>query len=183
MWNFIKQYSYDAVKLFVTQFAIGIFGFSLSLASAQAQNAPLTIVCSVFAVFFYLFLIYTSLWEMGAKDQISVEYGHQPYCPRKGLYIALLACVLNVLAAIGIALIPAAEAICRLYAVVAEGMYNGILSIRVADQMLNTYPIFYFLIPIPALLTAWLAYFLGLKNIRLTGSLFAPNGQQKNGKK
>ena len=73
MKAFFSKYSYSIVKMFVNQFAISIFGSVLAMATASAGNDLLTLIVSCFAIVFYLFLIYTMVWEIGAKDKISVD--------------------------------------------------------------------------------------------------------------
>ena len=191
MLSFIKEHSYDAVKMFVTQCAISIFGLVLALASGLAENHALQVGTSVGAALFYLFLLYTSVWEMGAKDGISVQHGHKKAQPFKGLLISLMANALNFLLAIGILLgVLIADAsvfssiggICKSVDVFIQSMYAGLLTIHVGGSALNSYAFVYFLTPLPALLTCWLAYFLGTKNIRLIGPLSAPP-KPKNEKK
>ena len=177
MWDFIKKYSYDAVKMLVTQIAIAIFGFVLVLACSMAKNNDLRLICSIGAVVFYLFLIYTMVWEMGAKDSIAVEYGRLPYQPRKGLYIALMANLINWVLAVGIILgfvfsnvsfFSTAGGICASIGIFIQGMFSGILALHVGDTPLNAMPFIYLLTPLPALITAWVGYLLGLKNVKFT---------------
>ena len=75
--------------MFVNQFAISIFGVSLTFATTSAHGEAqgfdtLTVVVSILSVLFYLFLIYTLAWEIGAKDKISVDVGKKPYRPHLG---------------------------------------------------------------------------------------------------
>ena len=57
MKAFFTRYSYTAVKLFLNQFAIALFGVGLAFACAKAQNTTLLYVTGVFSVLFYLFLL------------------------------------------------------------------------------------------------------------------------------
>ena len=100
MKNFLHNYSYSSVKMFVNQFAISIFGAMLSMASTAAQNDTLAFWCSILSIVFYLFLIYTQAWELGAKDRISVDIGKKEYKPLTGLWTSVLANVPNFLIAI-----------------------------------------------------------------------------------
>lgn len=181
MWKFIKEYSYDAVKMFITQCAIAVFGLVLSLASGLAKNAYLMVITSIGSVLFYLFLLYTSVWEMGAKDKISVDYGHKAAMPLKGLYIALIANSLNIILAVLIALgklispLHDLGAVAQFVNVFIQSMYSGLLSIHLwTGSPLHEYFFVFFLTPIPALWVCWLGYRLGSKNIRLAGPLSAP---------
>ena len=51
MRNFFDRYSYSAVKMFIYQFAIGLLGAVLSLATSQ--NMTLSIISGVVSVLFY----------------------------------------------------------------------------------------------------------------------------------
>ena len=79
MKNFLRDHSYTSMIVLVNQIAIAIVGMTLSLACSMAGNDTLRIICSVFATVFYLFLVYTKVWDIGAKDSVSVEYGHKEY--------------------------------------------------------------------------------------------------------
>ena len=195
MLNFLKAHSYDAVKMFVTQCAISIFGLVLSLACLMAENEVLRLVCSVFAILFYLFLIYTSAWELGSKDHIPVQYGHRPYRPHTGLWISLVANSLNFLMAIGFSIgaffgtVKACATIGTISGTVAmmsQGMYTGILALETGNAsfpILNQFWLMYFIIPLPAMLTSWLGYYFGIKNVKFTKFFDAkPNNDKKDQK-
>lgn len=191
MWNFVKEHSYDAVKMFVTQCAISIFGLVLVLASTYAKNRWLQVGTSVGASLFYLFLLYTTTWEMGAKDGISVQHGRKKAQPMKGLYISLMANAINFMLAIGIMLglmlsdvsfFKTLGWLCKLIDVLCQSMYAGILTIQAGGVPLNTYAFVYFLTPLPAIFICWLGYVLGSKNIFLIKPLSAPP-KPKNEKK
>ena len=179
MKDFLHNYSYSAVKMFVNQFAISIFGSMLAMATTAAENDTLSIVVSILAVIFYLFLLYTVSWEIGAKDRISVDIGKKKYCPHMGLAIAAVANIPNFFVAIVYSIgFPFmndhkwAGSICAVIKVITiflEGMYLGIItSISAMGQQLNYYWWTYFIIIIPALLIAWIAYYLGFKNKKFT---------------
>lgn len=189
MWKFIKEYSYDAAKMLVTQCAISIFGLVLVLACGLAKNYTLRTVCSAGAVLFYLFLIYTMVWEMGAKDKISIDYGHRSAMPHKGLCISLMANTINFLLAIGILLglllsnvsfFSTLGGISKSIDIFIQGMYSGLLAVQVAPEVpLNSLAFVYFVTPLPAMLVSWLGYWLGTKNIRLIGPLSAHPDKSK----
>ena len=178
MLNFFKTRSYEAVKFSVTQFAISIFGLVLSLACQLAENDTLQLVCSIFAILFYLFLIYTSAWDLGSKDHIPVLYGHKPKEPLTGLYIGLLANSLNFLLAIGFSFgiwFSNVEALASFgtlsgtIAIFIQGMYSGVLALETgitAFPRLNCLWYMYFLIPLPAILVSSIGYYLGLRDIK-----------------
>lgn len=192
MKNFLHNYSYSSVKMFVNQFAISIFGAMLSMASTAAENDTLAFWCSILAIVFYLFLIYTQAWELGAKDRISVDVGKKEYKPLTGLWTSVIANIPNFIIAITFFFVlnvfPMSEVaanirtIASLFNMLLEGMYLGVLTtIKIGERTLLTFWWMYFVITIPAMLTSWLAYYLGQKNKKFT-TLFdyqAPKAKKK----
>ena len=100
MLNFIKERSYEIVKLFVNQIVLSIFGTALTLAAAGENQASLRIGSSVFAILFYLFIIYFMMWELGAKDSHKIERKDRGHSRAAGLYMSLIASSINFLLAI-----------------------------------------------------------------------------------
>ncbi len=177
MKSFFGKYSYSIIKMFVNQFAISIFGSVLAMATASAANDPLSLAVGCFAVLFYLFLIYTMTWEIGAKDRISVDVGKAEYHPMTGLWMSLVANIPNFIIAIVYSIAypymntarwaGGMAAFSRIASVIIQGMYLGITStLQVTGIYLNRLWWTYFLIIIPSLFASWLAYFLGYKNFR-----------------
>ena len=76
-------------KLMLNQFGGAMLGIMLS--SATMQSDMLNFLTSILAIIFYLFLQYTAIWEIGAKDQIRVNGGRAAENKWQGLRIALLA--------------------------------------------------------------------------------------------
>ena len=183
MKEFFKKHSYDMVKMFLNQFGIAILGMVLALATAMAENNLLKNVTSIGAILFYLFLLYTMTWEIGYKDKLAVEQGRKVKNVFTGSLISLCANVPNFIFAIFITLatfvgseesiISSIGGVCSFLAMSLEGMYTGILSNHVGGAPLNSYWFVYFLLPIPAMITCGISYYLGLKDIKFT-SLFDP---------
>ncbi|MBQ3126802.1 MAG: hypothetical protein IJC15_06995 [Clostridia bacterium] len=181
---FWKGYSYIIVKMFINQFAIALFGLTLAIATKSSGNTKLELICSIFAVLFYLFLIYTMTWEVGASDKVRVDAGRAKATPLRGLYMSLWANLPNlILAALICFTYPFAAnyewagntcAISKFIALLLEGMYTGLLSIEVGGNQLNMFPWMFVVIILPALLTSMLSYLAGLHNFRIMG-LFGLN--------
>ena len=171
--------------MLVDQLAISIFGLVLALAALAVSNGIFSIVVSAFAILFYLFLIYTMLWEVGAKDRISVDVGKKPYRPHTGLLISLVANIPNLLIALLYSIAYPfmgahkwagnMNAIINVISALIEGMYRGLLVTihqpSGGEPILNMWWT-YFVIVIPALITAWIAYFAGFKNFRMFAQYF-----------
>ena len=191
MKKFFHQYSYSIIKMFVNQFAISLFGIVLAMATTAADSTALTIAFSIFSISFYLFLLYTMTWEIGAKDRISVDYKKQPYRPHTGLVLGLIANIPNLLLAVLFSIAAPfmathqwagnMNAILNLLSAISEGMYRGLLSVIYLPSGMPILNVWwsYFLIVIPALITTWLAYFAGFKNFRMLAAYFNKKEQEK----
>lgn len=174
MKRFLKDYSYDMVKMFLSQFATAIFGFSLTMASMQAGNYTLRTVTGICSIVFYLFLLYVGTWEIGYRDKVSVELGKKKRGAWTGALISLAANSVNFLFAVLILLgtliqnevFGSIGAVAKFFAVFLEGMYTGILAHPVNGVPLNNYVFVWFLVPIPAILISALAYTLGLHDVK-----------------
>lgn len=178
MKQFLSKYSYKMVGVFVSQFAISIFGNVLAL--TFAKNTAATVVISIFAILFNLFLIYTSIWDVGAKDKPAIDAGRSELKASTGLFIALGAYIPSfILTAVYALLLPTATtvegtaaAICayvKLALFLFNGAYTGIMSaIEIGGQLINNYWWTYFIISIPTIATCTLAYVLGARGIHFT---------------
>ena len=146
------------------------------MATATAGNDTLTLVVSIFAILFYLFLIYNMTWEIGYRDRGSVTVGKKPRRIYTGALISVCANIPNFIFAFFIMLGVVTQtltfgnigAICKTMAVILEGMYTGLMMNPLSGQALNLYWWVFFLLPIPAILTSFVAYWMGLKDLRLT---------------
>ena len=177
MINFFKKRSYDLVCMFVTQLAISLFGLALAFA-VPVNQAALRIGTSVFSVLFYLFLIYTRLWEIGYKDHNSFRRGESGLSRLEGLYMGIGASAINLIIAFLIligwfssnGIIDAIAGGATVAALLTEGMYIGILSTTVNGVALNTMPFMYFVITLPLMITSLLAYLAGSHDFKLLGN-------------
>lgn len=190
MRDFLSRYSFKAVKLYVTQFAIGLFGAVLAMATST--NNILLIATGVLSAVFYLFLVYITTWEIGAGDRISIDIGKRKQMPWLGFVISLVANLPNFIVATvytvcwfishgaeGVATnIAGAMRIATLF---SEGMYYGLMTAisfgtrlaldgsgSVVPNELFNFWWAYFIIIIPAVAVGGTAYILGTKNLKLT---------------
>lgn len=181
MFTFLKKRSYDLVHMFITQLAISIFGMALALATA-ANHTTLQTCTSVFAIIFYLFLIYTKIWEIGYKDSHAFARGDAGYSRLEGLFMGLAASFINFILAILITVgisFPTSEicgsigAMAKVIALLVEGMYTGLLAIKIGGVSLNSMWFMYFIIMIPLIATSALAYYAGSKGFKVFGNVKA----------
>ena len=184
--SFFSNYSYSIIKMFVNQFAISIFGSVLAMATISSGNDILTFFVSCFAIVFYLFLIYTMVWEIGAKDKISVDVGKKEYRPYTGLLMALVANIPNFIIAIVYTIASPlmsthawagnTAAVTVFASFIIQGMYRGVIStVSIAGVSMNQIWWTYFVIIIPSLIASFAAYYLGHKNFRFFAALTQKN--------
>ena len=182
MKKFLSKHSYDCVVMYVDQIAIAIFGLVLALACGKAESRALKMVTSIGSILFYLFILYTKVWQVGAKDRISVDCGHEKRDLLVGLKMSLVSNSINFLLAIGITLgvllsdvrlFSNIGGVSSFIALLTEGMYIGMLSLKVFGQPLNSYFVSFYVIILPALVTCLVGYIMGYYHIGLA-KLFAP---------
>ncbi len=179
--NFFKKYSYIAVKLFLNQFAISLFGVALAFVSIKAERETLLLLTSIFSILFYLFLQYAVIWEVGAKDGISATARKTSRGLGRGFLIALLTNSLNLLCALLVLTeyigIPVIGGVARGAILIGlEGMYMGVLKLM-PTQIL---PLMFFVITIPSILVIGLGYIIGNYNLHATNILIPKNKDVKN---
>lgn len=165
-------------KMFLDQIAMTVFGTMLSFATLK--NEGLLLTSSIFSILFYLMLLYTVGWDIGARDKIRIDGGRMKPFPMKGFLIALGANTLNILLAllIGIGVMIDTEwsngmaLICNAVARLAEGMYLGVISI-LEHKLFENPGIrdvwwWFLIIVIPSLFTGWLSYFMGTRDLSVS---------------
>jgi len=185
MKAFFGKYSYTMVKMFITQVAVGLFGAVIAMAMSsisenEKTNDTWLLVTGILSALFFLFLLYTTVWEIGAKDRISIDLGKLKSRPYLGFLIGFIANGPNIIiatvytvcwfsshGAAGAATDTAG--VMRVLAFIIEGMYYGILAaLKIGGQQLFVYWWAYFAIIIPGVLVSGIAYILGSKNVHFT---------------
>lgn len=184
--SFFGRYSYTMVKLFLNQFAIGLFGAVITLALSkiggddESLSDTVMIVASVLATLFYMFLTYTTIWTVGAKDRISSDVGKLSVMPMRGVLISLIANVPGLVVAILYTISEFAgqtglKLAMRVVTLFLNGMYYGLLAGAPAgasdEAKLLNYWWMYFVIILPAIIVTGVGYYLGTRNFHLTKML------------
>ena len=174
MKAFFDRYSYECVRLLLNQVAISMFGFALAMTAGKAESDPLLLWSSIAAIVFYLALTYGTAWRVGSGDRLSIQYGKIPYRPFRGLVLSLIANSINLLLAVLITIgvfckVPVLEDIPTLIALLSQGMYMGLLTVvKIGEVSLNDIWWAFFLLPVPAMLTSFVAYIAGAKDVHIT---------------
>ncbi len=187
--RFIKEHSYEIVRLFLNQIALAFFGLVLFFATGLASDGKVgvfSLVASIFSVLFYLYILYATVLEMGQKDSIKVESGSLKEDRLKGLKLILLAQVPNFLILFVMGLGWILAYLFRLatpglymysFSVVVmqflQAMYNGIVSFIIPSAAEQGSALLLFaafcISTLPQILVCFGAYILGLKNKPLFG--------------
>jgi hypothetical protein len=177
MIKFIKDNSYLIFKMMVNQ--LGMMMFGMVLAMATTNNDTLLLFTSVFAVLFYMTLLYMMSWEYGSKEKVRVEHDRLEYMPLKGFYMSLCANIVNILLAItlfigyfNVTSMTAMQPewafnlymVSRMFAMFIQAMYMGMISLYAPYN-----PIAFILILLPAFISSAAGYYLGVKDIKLLG--------------
>jgi hypothetical protein len=186
--RFLKENSYDIIRLYINQIGITIFSlvlyFSVGTLENEALALKLKVAISIFAMLFYFVLLYTAAWDWGAKDKIRVDAGKQNKTTFKGALMALIANIPNYVLAIG-SLISAfflyngSKAAVDVYAIfnlilrLFTAMYLGLIQ-GVFNSFANEVNLYYLLqaigyciLPLLAVLATHIGYVFGLKEIKL----------------
>lgn len=182
--KFIKNNSYNIIKLILNQFGMMIFGLVLSFATGSLESGmsdKLLLFVSIFATGFYMVLIYNIMWEQGAKDIIRIEAGRMQCDRYYGAKVAFIANIPNMILALLVLIgYIASKGTSGLYLFsyifsgFVQSTYLGIVKaffslIENPDVTLLLKAFVYFFTVIPAILTSTFSYILGLKNIKLFG--------------
>lgn len=142
--RFFRENADSIVKLYINQIGVAIFSMFIYTAAGAISVGGVTsllikVGISVFAVFFYFALLYTVMWEIGAKDKIRIDGGRIEEKKSKGILLGLYANMPNFVF-IGLAfvlfliyMLTGAELLYSLFAVlnglfrVFVSMYLGII--------------------------------------------------------
>lgn len=186
--GFFRENSKLISRLFVNQIGMTVFGLVLTLAVMRAadNNTALTVAVSVFSILFYLFLIYTVMWEKGARDAVRFGSGKEEKKPFFAFRAALAASIPNLVLAfllfvfyllgtvaglpIGQTLYTVMHIILGLFEAMYVGLFSAILGLATTDggkYLLAC--VLYFLSSLPMILVSVGAYTLGTHNVYLFG--------------
>ena len=155
------------------QVGIAIFAFVLTTAM-NTINKSAVLWVSVLSILFYLFLVYSVAWEIGAKDKLRIDAGRQEKCSAKGFLMMLYAqipnYVLNLLMVVGGICFTAGVtvfgarvfSIGYLIALLLESMYVGVIDAMIFSKTAYlAVGICFLASTVLGLVTAGIGYYLG----------------------
>ncbi|MBQ2863200.1 MAG: hypothetical protein IJE84_03405 [Clostridia bacterium] len=189
MFRFIREHSYEIVRLFLTQVAIAVLGLVLSFSTSSSNM--LFLVSSIFASVFYVCLLYSEGWELGAKDRPRITNNRMRFDKIKGVRLSLLSNVPNFIMVLllfisfflgsrsgaGIELFGSIYAIDLYIQRTISAMYMGIntyfapYEIREGIKYIASdtiyQPLFYTISIIPSVCAVGLGYYMGANDRKL----------------
>ncbi len=175
--KFFIRYSYDCVKMLLTQIVIALFGASVTIAVSGAWGVehPMMLVSGIGGGFFYLFLLYSAAWRMGDIDRSVIHMGDMPHRPLTGLWVSMIANLPNwIVTVVGLVLSLAKGHLgsIPLIGSFLNGAYMGLLSFDFvpgeAVWQLNGTWWCYLVFTLPSLAICAFAYNMGAKGKMLT---------------
>ena len=196
--KFLKENSYDILRLYINQVGITIFSLVLYFSAAMIENTEvaltLKVAISIFAMLFYFALLYTASWDWGAKDKIRIDAGRMVCKKGKAALMSFIANVINFVLA-GICIVAmwtymtsgskSANSLNQIFNLIlrlTNAMYLGVLQgiftpLAENENLYNLLQsIGFFIAPMLAILATHIGYIFGLKNKRIFGFMkSAPN--------
>ena len=183
--RFLKENSYDIVRLYINQIGITIFSlvlyFSITSLADNPENSSLylkvKIGISIFAILFFYALLYTAAWDWGANDKIRIDAGKIKKNMGKGTVMALIANLINFILAGGCVIseliVKNGEGIVsqlfRPILLLTNAMYIGVIQgiCSVTSSSILFEAIGYFIAPAFAVLATTIGYIFGMKYIKI----------------
>lgn len=193
--KYLKENYYYIIKMLLNQFGATFLGLMLSLATSKGQGEPnwiLVLAGSSLAILLYMYLQYTVMWDLGARDIIRVEAHRAEYKPFIGLKMTMLANIPNALIAVGVIIgslfgsesgftqyewAGSIGVVCRAIGACWEAMYNGFVMNFAPHN-----PFVWLLMLVPPLFAGGMGYFAGMKGFAPIG-LLGIKDKNKNNKK
>ena len=179
-----NSYKQPMKKLLLAQFGAAVLGLMMNLPTSSLTNSKLLdLITSFIAILFFLYIQFTAMWDIGAKDKIAIDGGRMNEDRLYGLKAAFMANIPNYILASVCVLAKAlfvltdivwaemASFITYLVSLLWNGMYIGVLECFVPAEnsgiLSIAYMCLFFVITIPSLFTCYIAYRLGLKGTRI----------------
>ena len=187
---FWKDYGKHVRRLWLNQFGAIAFGIMLSFLSTSLSDrvgesaSTVYFISGLLGMFFYCYLIYLVIWEVGAYDKIRVDAGRASASQHFGLKIALfysipclavtgiylIATVVYKIAGVENSFVTGVVGVSGMASMVIEAPYIGFalaifkqIGKAVQDENLLYYSILWFVSCAPAIITVWLGYLAGYK--------------------
>lgn len=191
--HFIKENSYNMVKIFLTQIVMSFFGTMLAIATLR--NPSLLLWSSILSIAIQLCVIYTIGWDIGARDKIKIDGGRMRPFPAKGVLIALGGnapnLILALLMGLGVLIDTAGSQVmslvCNAIARLINGAFLGTIK-TLEDLLIADLPTggtmshiwwWFIIMVIPSLIAVGFAYLMGSHDLRIIPVRQKPTGNNR----
>lgn len=99
MIKWIKENSYNIFRLFLSQVALAVFGLIMTMWTSRLGDRVF-LTAGFFCIFFYVYLIYVIVHDIGERDKPAVDAGRAAPHYLKGLWLGISANILNIICGI-----------------------------------------------------------------------------------
>lgn len=206
--KFLKDNLDSIIKLIVNQVGIAILTIFLYTAAGAIKSETggadlgIKIGISIFGILFYYFLVYSVVWEIGAKDKIRIDAGRAEKKLSRGFLLGLYSNIPNLIIVglavlcMGIYMMSGIEGfkttfgilnlIIRIFISIYLGVVQGISQLFGGLEenlgfLLET--VAFFVLPLISSAVTHLAYVLGLNNKRIFGTTYVAKKKNSSDKK
>ena len=88
--NFFKDSGSMIYRMIITHIGMAVFGLVLFLATNLKGNM-IMLLAGLFSAGFYAVIVYTTMWEFGAKDKAAFDAGRRTGAGKRGFFTCLTA--------------------------------------------------------------------------------------------
>ena len=179
MVKYFKENLSTISKLFINHIGMTIFGLIVlitsSLLSDKLGNEVVFYIMGGLTVLMYFSLLYTAMWERGAKDKLKIDGGRMKLGLFHGLYMYLLANAISIFLAVMTLIfaffandpnsgIYGAYDVFKLMTHFWGAIYLPITRIAISSPVIHT--LLYFAIIVPGAIISCVSYILGVKGFK-----------------
>ena len=177
--SIIKNNMSYILKLFINHFVSGVYSLILFVWLTVAFDGQFVAWGSVVSILFYLYLVYSFMWEAGAKR--GVGYNSKQVGLFDGAIVMCVGSLPFYITSVGSFILSffasdaefaerTVDVLNNIFFYInvffSQCMYSGLFS-DIFDGIPNVHPFVYLLSLIPGIVVATFAYYIGAKNMRL----------------
>ncbi|MBQ8836999.1 MAG: hypothetical protein IJ002_05795 [Clostridia bacterium] len=98
--KFFKENSSMIMRMIITHIAMSVFGLAIFFATNLMNPPTIMLAASIFSAVFFGIIVYTTMWEYGAKDKPAFDAGRQVGAGKHGFLTMLSAEALWIILAV-----------------------------------------------------------------------------------
>ena len=88
--NFLKDSASMIYRMIITHIGMAVFGLVLFLAT-NLKGSMVMLLAGIFSAAFYAVIVYTTMWEYGAKDKAAFDAGRRTSAFKRGFFTCFAA--------------------------------------------------------------------------------------------